>query len=983
MALAEQEYRNGNITTSSSYYKKAGELYKQIKQFEKWVDCEYDRAYNAIDMGDYENARKIAEQALSAHVTQPCLDFTSLAKLNKILGVVERKTGDCNKAMHYFNSALKSIGPQNNNAFTGGLYNDLGTAYHCAGRREEALRNYIKANKIVENDNPLKPHIMNNIAVTYNEIGDYEHALQILRSAYEMEENSPTVNSGNILNNIAVCYLKLGDVDRALEYFEKTVELFVQMEVSYSDILAYAYNNIGVLYNERKEFDRAWSYFNKSYAIYEEIHPANHPNFAGYYNNLAARFRYEKNYVEALRLYEKSLTIAKVNDDDGQILKALNNIALVQFEQGKLKEALRVADLALLIFKTQQVTPEEMAITRELRALIYFKNGNQHRALEEVNASIGVLVKDYNPKETEDLPGINIFNYNLLLIDLLTEKAAFLKSGAVSIDQLKTSLATYDLAIHVQDKLRGLALGDESKLKILDDAKEMFKASIDLCVVLYERTRDEDYVDKAFSYAEKSRTILIRYYLGQQSVLKSLQREASVLVTREARLNGLKNYYVQQLLENDTTNRINEGFLRKRIFEVNEAHDSVMVSLAKKYPAFYKLKYENETVSIGKLRQTLIKGDNAIIRFFATDEKLYTFLMTSTNEKILVCNDVKAVDRMIENTIIGIKTKNQSLYKDNALALYTTLIAPLALQGDIKKLVVIPDGKLFYLPFDVLLTEHSNEGYRNLPYLLRRFSVHYQVSTTLMFDNEGKSLPIGKKIVAFAPVNAPKDFNLPDLYHSEKEVENTVQVMNGRSFVRETATETAFKNEAYDCSVIHLAMHAITDDVSPLRSKLLFSTAKDSINDGVLYSYEVYNMKIPASLVALSGCNTGVGKLENGEGVMSLARSFFFAGTSSILMSLWPSSDNATATIMNSFYQELANGVSKDDALRQAKLDYLNSSDELSADPFLWSSFVLIGQANPFIYEEYIYEKWVAAVAMLIAIVGCYFLLRKKNRNQK
>ena len=202
------------------------------------------------------------------------------------------------------------------------------------------------------------------------------------------------------------------------------------------------------------------------------------------------------------------------------------------------------------------------------------------------------------------------------------------------------------------------------------------------------------------------------------------------------------------------------------------------------------------------------------------------------------------------------------------------------------------------------------------------------------------------------PVSFAENANLDSLRSSliklpwtEKEVTDISNIFSGRFYLRDKATETTFKEIAPDANIIHLATHAIIDDEQPLYSKFVFTKEEGSNDDGFLNTYELYNMQLNANLAVLSACNTGSGKLSRGEGIMSLARGFMYSGCPSVITSLWSVDDKSTAVIMKHFYEGLAKGLSKDEALRASKLSYLKNADEIKSNPFYWAGFILIG--NP------------------------------------
>ena len=304
----------------------------------------------------------------------------------------------------------------------------------------------------------------------------------------------------------------------------------------------------------------------------------------------------------------------------------------------------------------------------------------------------------------------------------------------------------------------------------------------------------------------------------------------------------------------------------------------------------------------------------------------------------------------------------------------------------INKLIIIPDGSLGYIPFDILLTalpEGKPKSYRNLPYLLKKYSTQYGYSASLLFnDFDRVSTQDASDFIAFAP--SYEENGEDSLYnkklgrfrdqvvalkYNQPEVDRINEYMNGSTYKGPDAMEKVFKNSARDYSVIHLAMHALVDDENPMNSKLVFTQRLDSIEDNFLHAYELYNMEIPADLVVLSACETGFGKLEKGEGVMSLGRAISYAGCPSVVMSHWSVNDAATARLMGYFYKNLANKMSKDEALRQAKLEYLSNSDPAQANPYFWGSFVVMGDVAPIELEKS-FSAYFALVGLILVVIA-------------
>jgi len=207
-------------------------------------------------------------------------------------------------------------------------------------------------------------------------------------------------------------------------------------------------------------------------------------------------------------------------------------------------------------------------------------------------------------------------------------------------------------------------------------------------------------------------------------------------------------------------------------------------------------------------------------------------------------------------------------------------------------------------------------------------------------------------------------------------------VLGGSFWLNRDATRGNFLKNAERYGILHLAMHGIVDERNPLRSRLLFSSSVAG-DDPFVYASDLYNLQLQAGLSVLSACRSGTGTWKKGEGVLSLARAFAFAGCPSMVMSLWNVSDQSTSELMVSFYKQLKAGATKDEALRSAKLSYLNTVSPEYAKPIYWAAFVPIGEMDS-LPDTYFsngngraFLLWGAVILVLLAgLVFAFFKMR-------
>jgi CHAT domain-containing protein len=340
-----------------------------------------------------------------------------------------------------------------------------------------------------------------------------------------------------------------------------------------------------------------------------------------------------------------------------------------------------------------------------------------------------------------------------------------------------------------------------------------------------------------------------------------------------------------------------------------------------------------------------------------------------------------------------------------ARALYDVLIAPV--EGYLREgteLIIAPDDILFYLPFEILVAEAKQAetpyDFEKATFLLEKYAVSYTPSasvletrllkpraaegTLLAFGNpdfsgseeDQASVELMASTMPYAGglVRGGCLIPLPNSETEVKAIGGLLRGAEGRVYTGQRATEEAFKREGSRFRILHFATHFLVDDRQPLYSKIVLARDEEARQDGYLQTYEIFNTKLNADLVVLSACNTGLGKLSRGEGLIGMNRAFWYAGVPSLVVSLWSVDDEATSVIMEHFYRYLGTGASKKEALQRAKLDYLETAQGNKKDPFYWAPFILMGDWQPVDFP--VSSRWTRLVgiaglglALLIALI--------------
>ena len=461
------------------------------------------------------------------------------------------------------------------------------------------------------------------------------------------------------------------------------------------------------------------------------------------------------------------------------------------------------------------------------------------------------------------------------------------------------------------------------------------------------------------------------------SVSSKLQRISSKIAERTA--------YQNQFVNSDKFSEIGA-----EIFDLEQERKKLKSRIEEEYPITKRISDQGQTIALQQAQDALNENE-VIYEYLFSDHSLYILKIEKTSSKLFKTN-TKNFQSELDDLLELISDEDLAINKANSPEVWETykrdahyLFQKLLPEYKNEDLLIIPDGQLNYLPFELLLAEPSedeNINYSSLPYLLKLATIKYAFSTSLHFAEVQVKETDRNSLLAFAPSypSSPTGFlasraGFTSLAHTAEEVRTISNLMNGDKYIGKEATVEQFKKSVGDYRLLHLAMHAYTHDKDPMLSGMVFS---ETDSDNILHAHELYNMYIPSELVVLSACNTGLGQFNEGEGVMSLGRAFRHAGTQNVVMSLWQANDESTSKVMTKFYEYLDKGTPKAQALRSAKLDYLSSNTNVF--PYFWSSFVLLGDDEP-LESERNYAVWIALGVVGFILLFFFGLNPKRKRS--
>jgi len=432
---------------------------------------------------------------------------------------------------------------------------------------------------------------------------------------------------------------------------------------------------------------------------------------------------------------------------------------------------------------------------------------------------------------------------------------------------------------------------------------------------------------------------------------------------------------------------------QRTLFERERDYQTLVAELEESFPAYKNLKNEQTAFDASSVQRS-IRKDEAVFAWFTGKEHFFLFEITTQNlnfqklpKSLSFEDELLAFTALVnDNQLAGSKGNSKVLYQEfctKAAALYSQLI-PSGTQLP-SSLILMPDGILNHIPFEILLTQEpvakSDVDYGLLPYFLKESAIRYAYSPSLLVNQ--KEIPSGGKdeILTFAPAYyggttaaVASRSGMAALQFAQKEIVKISSIFKTEDRVGPLATKESFKSLASSYRVVHLAMHAFTDDDKPSFSGLVFSQVSEDQRESTLYAYEIANLSLGADLVVLSACNTGGGKMVEGEGQISLARSFRQAGCPNIVQSLWQADDETTSILMENFYTNLKAGVGKAEALRQAKLSFLKQGRKNF--PHYWAAFVLTGDNEELELNNSSGFWWMSGLALVGLFAFVVFKVR-------
>ncbi|MFK7970478.1 MAG: CHAT domain-containing protein [Bacteroidia bacterium] len=859
--------------------------------------------------------------------------------------------------------------------------NAIGTVLTWQGSYKEAEGHLQKALDIFEvNFGPNHPQalkIKTNIAVIYTDIGQSANAISIYEECMQYIDDMQPQGSIITLLNMGSAYMTLSDYQEALNMFNLAEARVKQ----YPDLLAEADSYIAgersLIYSSLGNQELALFHLDKSIAELTRLYGAEDRQLASSFLRKGVILGRMDRFAEAEPAFERAVYLSNLNASPKDLIRGhvYEFYGDILVRQGKREEAREQLNKALDVYSTTEV-PWNIADVYASISDSWATEGNYAKATEAIKKGWQAIDPNYefslNPTESvsqywNKKPIENILNAMSGLNMALYDK------NRDTLD-LRNALRCTELAIGVLDSQAHyyeVSAYRETSSELL---VEYYEDAISFCNLLYSQTGNEAYIKRAFDLAEKNKVTNLRDHLRDIQAL-NFASVPTELIQREQQ-------YRQQLTELFDPKAEDNLLLEQR--DLTLEYRDFLIQLERDYPEYFRLKYSGYSPSVANIQQRLAP-DEAMYSYFSGKKAWHIFYVTKkqlamfeiphkeTSETIADYASFIATPPQLDS--IDIKELGRRVLKATK-----QLLPKLSEQPE--NLIIIGEDILSQFPFETLLTgEISNRDYKSWPFLGKKSTIHYAYSAELWYNKQ--SITQRKKTgqyIGFAPQFKGDQVIarvMPgNLAFNADEVRRVSNIMGGKTYIGDRAGEVSLKSLQQGPYILHFATHAYANFAQARKACLFFSPEGDSSEDNRLHAHEIYGLDLPSQLTVLSACHTGLGPYLPGEGVMSLARAFQFAGSERVLTTLWHADDKAISDITVRFFEGLHEGQTTAKALRLAKQAYLAESDNIHAHPYFWGSYILLGEPGTIKAESKAFWPFWAGFLLLVGMLGAVLLKR-------
>lgn len=931
-------------------------------------------------------------------------DLPRQAGLLYRLGLARARLGELEAALGDLKAALALYRQIGNSRGIAGIRNDLARTYRRLGAMDLALAELLESLSLWRELQAEKEEadVSNNLGLLYHLQGQYPEALESYQKALEIHrraENLP--RQAVLLNNIGGIHDALGEAEQSLHHYEEALSITRSLhQPSFeTDIL----NNIGAAHVRQGQFQEALDAYASALDLLQEMkdeqrQPSVLTNLADLLLRLGSPEKAKDVLLRALALLAKSVdrrNEAAVLTNLGTAARQLSELAEAE---GFLDRALalesRIGDkpgrVTTLLAKAQLL--EDLGRNAEARATLLEAldlSGELGDRVAEVQTRLALGRVEAGRQEAE-AARLHLEHAARLAKDLgIAVESARVTQEMASLERSRGNLPAarkyLESSLERFESLRSGIPGDELRTSHFTALRSGYDFYVDVLQQLQKSTAGAGLEAQAFEAAERARARGLLDFFGQARI--DLREGDADLLKAERRLRLEMNAKASL-----RTERLADP---KRSAEV-EALDRELATLAAEYqllearlqassPRYARLKQPE--IRLSQIQQESLESDTVLLEYFLAEPRSYLWIVTPKSLASFELPGrarIEELARRVHERLGRLDPTEASQEREDLKELSRLLLGPVLDRLKGKRVAVVADGALLYLPFSVLPVPAADGSGAEVPLIAENEVVHLPSAAVLrelrrsreerprppaalavladpIFEKDDPRLQTVAQASTPAPSPEPPPFSLlasllsrggegafARLPWTRKEAEVITAEAEGRDVLLaldfRASRDLATAEDLGRYRILHFATHGVLDTRRPALSGLVLSQVDErgQARDGFLRLHDVYHLRLNADLVVLSGCETALGKTLRGEGIIGLTRGFFHAGASQVMASLWPVRDRATAELMQRFYRGMfRDGLPASTALRQAQVSMWR--ERQWRDPYYWAAFVLQG----------------------------------------
>lgn len=896
---------------------------------------------------DYASGMKLC--LLAIRVGESIGDHVGVGNALCELGRVHNRQGRNAEAREAYKKCLSIADATGEKKMKLRALNGTGISHTQDRRYDLAAGYYEQGLKICEEigDRKTAAHILNNLGNAYAETGRDELGLETLRKSLVLsQEIGDKVTQEQALNNIATMYIDVGRYAEALEYLQKSLKMIEEIGTGRDPQgLAIKLQNIGLVYRRQGRPDQALVYYEKSLRLMEEL--GDKFGIANLQNNIGVAWKSTPDYERALEWIQKALSGYEAIKAKGGVARCENNIGDTYRLLGRHQLALEHLQKSLQL---REETRDRTGVSLTLINLgrLYKAQGRSEETLT-VSKRAEKIAEDANDPE------------------VLWNAQELIGIAQQSLGQPAEARRYFLASIDTVERLRREVAGGQQQQTYLENRLGPWLGMVNLLI------SQKNYSEAlAFAERSKARVLLDTLQGGRAHLRESLSTEEhQTEKTQRLKLVALNSQLTSEL-RRDKSDTTRVAALRSDIEKARLEYEALETGLFAAHPELRFRRGEASIITTDEMGRLLKDTTSALIEYVVGEDHTYLFVITRSQSAGEL--QVRAYTIPVRKEVLARQTEtfrvqlaNRDLgFSATGHKLYDLLVRPAQAQLNGKtNLVIVPDEKIWELPFQALLTENGQ-------YLIEKSSVSYAPSLTVLGEmsrHRSRNTPgpdstksaysllafgnpdIGKETIDKALMTV-SDEKLAPLPQAEKEARALGQLYGAsrsKVYIGADAREDRFKAEASQARVLHFATHGILNNTSPMYSHLALSQGSAE-EDGLLEAWELMQMDLHADLAVLSACETARGRFGPGEGMIGLTWALFMAGVPSTLVSQWKVDSASTRELMVNFHQlsrssdPSTRGIAKAEALRRAALKVMKNPT--TRHPFYWAGFVLVGDGS-------------------------------------